>query len=80
MSIPLSGARPGPLCRQPVKRVEGWLLAGSATLLPWLGALALAAVPWALADAAERDRRQRVSHFRELMHSAVGDPLSWSRR
>jgi hypothetical protein len=60
--------------------VEGWLLAGGVTLLPWLAVLALLATPLAWRAAAERDRRLKVSRWDELHHRAVGDPLSWSTR
>jgi hypothetical protein len=60
--------------------VEGWLLAGGVTLLPWLAALALLATPLAWRAAAEKDRRLKVSRWDELHHRAVGDPLSWSTR
>jgi hypothetical protein len=58
--------------------LEGSLLAALAALLPWTGLLALAAAPWALGAAAERERRQKVSRWLELHHLAAGDPQSWS--
>jgi hypothetical protein len=57
---------------------EGVLLAALAALLPWAALLPLAAVPWALCAAAERERRQKVSRWLELHHLAAGDPQSWS--
>ncbi|HEY4589766.1 MAG TPA: hypothetical protein VII86_11100, partial [Thermoanaerobaculia bacterium] len=57
---------------------EGGLLAALAALLPWAALLPLAAVPWALRAAAERERRQKVSRWLELHHLAAGDPQSWS--
>lgn len=58
--------------------IEGFLLAAALALLPWLSLLALAATPWALRAAAERERAQKVSRWLELHHLAVGDPQSWS--
>jgi hypothetical protein len=58
--------------------LEGFLLAAAVALLPWLSLLALAATPWALRVAAERERAQKVSRWLELHHLAVGDPQSWS--
>lgn len=58
--------------------LEGCLLSALVALLPWTSLLALAAVPWALRAAAERDRRQKVSRWLELHHLAAGDPQSWS--
>jgi len=60
--------------------VEGWLLAGGVTLVPWLAVLALLATPLAWRSAASRDRALKVSRWDELHHRAVGDPLSWSAR
>ena len=57
---------------------EGALLAALVALLPWTALLALAATPWALRAAAERERRQKVSRWLELHHLAAGDPQSWS--
>lgn len=57
---------------------EGALLAALVALLPWAALLPLAAVPWALRAAAERERRQKVSRWLELHHLAAGDPQSWS--
>jgi hypothetical protein len=57
---------------------EGSLLAALVALLPWTSMLALAAVPWAIRAAAERERRQKVSRWLELHHLAAGDPQSWS--
>jgi hypothetical protein len=58
--------------------LEGLLLAALAALLPWTAVLALAAMPFALWTAAERERRQKVSRWLELHHLAAGDPQSWS--
>lgn len=58
--------------------IEGSLLAAALALLPWLAVFALAATPWALRAAAERERAQKVSRWLELHHLAVGDPQSWS--
>jgi hypothetical protein len=58
--------------------IEGSLLAAALALLPWLALPALAATPWALRAAAERERAQKVSRWLELHHLAVGDPQSWS--
>lgn len=58
--------------------IEGFLLAAAVALLPWLALFALAATPWALRAAAERERAQKVSRWLELHHLAVGDPQSWS--
>jgi len=60
--------------------VEGWLLAGGVTLVPWLAVLALLATPLAWRSAASGDRALKVSRWDELHHRAVGDPLSWSAR
>ena len=57
---------------------EGALLAALVALLPWTALLPLAATPWALRAAAERERRQKVSRWLELHHLAAGDPQSWS--
>ncbi|HTG33973.1 MAG TPA: hypothetical protein VLB76_13670 [Thermoanaerobaculia bacterium] len=57
---------------------EGALLAALVALLPWTALLPLAATPWALQAAAERERRQKVSRWLELHHLAAGDPQSWS--
>ncbi len=57
---------------------EGALLAALVALLPWAALLPLAALPWALRAAAERERRQKVSRWLELHHLAAGDPQSWS--
>jgi len=59
---------------------EAALLAGWVAVLPWLAGPALLAAPLAWRAAAERDRRQKVSHWDELHHRVVGDPLSWSAR
>jgi len=57
---------------------EGLLLSALVALLPWTALLALAATPWAVRAAAERERRQKVSRWLELHHLAAGDPQSWS--
>lgn len=57
---------------------QGFLAAAAVALLPWVALLLLAAAPWALRAAAERDRRQKVSRWLDLHHLAVGDPQSWS--
>lgn len=57
---------------------EGALLAALVALLPWAAVLPLAALPWTLRAAAERERRQKVSRWLELHHLAAGDPQSWS--
>lgn len=56
----------------------GLLLSALIALLPWTALLALAATPWAVRAAAERERRQKVSRWLELHHLAAGDPQSWS--
>jgi len=58
----------------------GALLAAWVAILPWLALAALAAAPLALRWAASRERAQKVSHWDELHHRAVGDPLSWGAR
>lgn len=57
---------------------EGMLLAAASALFPWIAFAALLALPWAERQAAERERRQKVSRWLELHHLAVGDPQSWS--
>jgi hypothetical protein len=59
---------------------EGALLASWVAVLPWLGALALAATPLAWRAAAALDRRQKASRWDERHHRVAGDPLSWSAR
>jgi hypothetical protein len=85
--LPLLAVRAaGAMRRAPERRTgaageiffEGGLLAALVALLPWTALLALAAVPWALRAAAERERRQKVSRWLELHHLAAGDPQSWS--
>jgi hypothetical protein len=91
--LPLAGALPflaaraaGALRRAPERRtgaageilLEGALTAALLALLPWLALLLLALTPLALAAAAARERRQKVSRWLELHHLAVGDPQSWS--
>lgn len=85
--LPLLSVRAsGAMRRAPERRtgasgeilLEGLLLAALAALLPWTAVLALAATPFALRAAAERERRQKVSRWLELHHLAAGDPQSWS--
>lgn len=85
--LPLLAVRAaGAMRRAPERRTgaageiffEGALLSALVALLPWAALLALAAVPWGLRAAAERERRQKVSRWLELHHLAVGDPQSWS--
>lgn len=85
--LPLLAVRAaGAMRRAPERRtgaagevlLEGSLLSALVALLPWTALLALAALPWAVRAAAERDRRQKVSRWLELHHLAVGDPQSWS--
>lgn len=85
--LPLLAVRAaGALRRAPERRTgaageilgEGLLLAALAALVPWAALPALAAVPFALRAAAERERRQKVSRWLELHHLAAGDPQSWS--
>jgi hypothetical protein len=57
---------------------EGFFLSALVALLPWTALLALAATPFAVRAAAERERRQKVSRWLELHHLAAGDPQSWS--
>lgn len=86
-SVPLLALRAaGAMRRAPERRAgasgevlaEGMLLAALVALVPWTSVLALAAAPFALRAAAERERRQKVSRWLELHHLAVGDPQSWS--
>jgi hypothetical protein len=58
--------------------IEGGLLAAAVAVQPWLALATLAAVPWAIRSAAERERAQKVSRWLERHHLAAGDPLSWS--
>ena len=58
--------------------LEGGLVAGLVTLVPWMAWGLLAATPVALGLAAGRERRQETSRWQELHHAAAGDPLSWS--
>lgn len=60
--------------------LEGGLVAGIVTLVPWISAGLLALTPLALALAGARDQGQEVSRWHELHHVAAGDPLSWSER
>ncbi|HEV2854394.1 MAG TPA: hypothetical protein VHC97_16490 [Thermoanaerobaculia bacterium] len=57
---------------------EGLFLSALVALVPWTALLALAATPFAVRAAAERERRQKVSRWLELHHLAAGDPQSWS--
>jgi hypothetical protein len=59
---------------------ESAFVAALLALVPWLGLAALAAIPWAVADAARRERELRVSRWAALHHLAAGDPLSWRTR
>ena len=86
-ALPLLALRAaGAMRRAPERRAgasgevlaEGMMLAALVSLLPWTAVLALAAAPFALRAAAERERRQKVSRWLELHHLAVGDPQSWS--
>ncbi len=85
--LPLLAVRAaGAMRRAPERRtgaageivLEGALLAALVALVPWSALLALAALPWAVRAAAERERRQKVSRWLELHHLAAGDPQSWS--
>jgi hypothetical protein len=85
--LPLLAVRAaGALRRAPERRTgaageilgEGLLLAALVALLPWTSLPALAAVPFALRAAAERERLQKVSRWLELHHLAAGDPQSWT--
>jgi len=58
--------------------LEGGLVGGLVTLVPWVAWGLLAATPVALGIAAGRERRQEISRWHELHHVAAGDPLSWS--
>lgn len=48
------------------------------SLIPWSAGLLLAATPIFFSLAARAERVQKVSHWDELRHLAVGDPLAWS--
>lgn len=85
--VPFLAARAtGAVRRAPERRtgasgevfLQGFLGAAAVALLPWVSLLLLAATPWALRAAAERERRQKVSRWLDLHHLAVGDPQSWS--
>ncbi len=85
--LPLLAARAaGAVRRAPERRtgasgeilLEGFFLAALVALLPWTALPALAAAPFAIRAAAERERRQQVSRWLELHHLAAGDPQSWS--
>jgi hypothetical protein len=56
----------------------GLFAVGVVALVPLLAAAALAATPWAIAAAAERERGLRVSRWLDRHHLAVGDPEAWS--
>jgi hypothetical protein len=60
--------------------VAGALVAAWVALVPGLALLVLASAPLAARSAVQRERRQKVSHWDERHHLAVGDPLSWSAR
>jgi hypothetical protein len=85
--VPFLAARAaGAVRRAPERRtgasgevfLQGLPGAAAVALLPWVALLLLAATPWALRNAAERERRQKVSRWLDLHHLAVGDPQSWS--
>ncbi|HKI00619.1 MAG TPA: hypothetical protein VKK31_01445 [Thermoanaerobaculia bacterium] len=83
---PLAVRAAGAVRRAPERRtgasgeilLEGFFLAALVALLPWTALPALAATPFALRAAAERERRQKVSRWLKLHHLAAGDPQSWS--
>jgi len=83
---PLAARAAGAMRRAPERRAgaageilgEGFFLSALVALLPWTALLALAATPFAVRAAAERERRQKVSRWLELHHLAAGDPQSWS--
>jgi hypothetical protein len=58
--------------------VEGAFASGVVALVPWLGLVALAAVPFALRLAIERERALKVTRWSALHHTAAGDTLSWT--
>jgi hypothetical protein len=83
---PLAVRAAGAVRRAPERRTgaageilgEGFFLSALVALLPWTALFALAATPFAVRAAAERERRQKVSRWLELHHLAAGDPQSWS--
>ena len=58
--------------------IEGAFAAGFIALLPWLGIVALAAVPLAVRAAVLRERALKVTRWSALHHIAAGDTLSWT--
>jgi hypothetical protein len=62
----------------PALALEGGLAALALALLPWISLGFLAAAPWALAEAARRERLIKVSRWSETRFRAEGDSQSWS--
>jgi hypothetical protein len=58
--------------------VEGAFASGLVALVPWLSIAALAAVPFALRSATERERALKVTRWSAVHHIAAGDTLSWT--
>lgn len=58
--------------------IEGVFASAFIALLPWLGIVALAAIPVALRAAVERERALKVTRWSALHHVAAGDTLSWT--
>ena len=59
--------------------IEGTFASGLLALVPWLGLMALAAVPFALRFAIESERALKVTRWSALHHLAAGDTLSWTK-
>lgn len=58
--------------------VEGAFASGLVALVPWLAIAALAALPFALRLAIERERALKVTRWSAVHHIAAGDTLSWT--
>jgi hypothetical protein len=58
--------------------VEGAFASGLVALVPWFAIAALAALPFALRLAIERERALKVTRWSAVHHIAAGDTLSWT--
>ena len=60
--------------------IAGILVGTAVAYSALVAAAALLATPLLIRMAAARDRRERVTGWKELHHDAAGDSLAWSTR